>query len=99
MRMSELTAAEPGFRTRLRSGRTPVNALLWYPYSSLNNISILTRFLPADLEIVPTGGSVLDIGAADGDMGFLFQSLGCDVDFLDNAITNFNDCEGFRLTG
>ena len=31
-------------------------------------------------------------------MGFLFQSLGCDVDFLDNAATNFNDCEGLRRT-
>jgi chromate reductase, NAD(P)H dehydrogenase (quinone) len=34
MRMSELTAAERGFRTRLRSVRKPVTDLLWYPYSS-----------------------------------------------------------------
>jgi tRNA (mo5U34)-methyltransferase len=98
MRMSELTIAEAGFRSRLRSVRKSVTDLRWYPYSSLNNISILARFLPPDLEIVPAGGSVLDIGAADGDMGFFFQSLGCDVDFLDNAVTNFNDCEGIRRT-
>ena len=50
MRMSELTAAEPGFRTRLRSVRKPVTDLRWYPYSSLDNISILARFLPPELE-------------------------------------------------
>jgi tRNA (mo5U34)-methyltransferase len=98
MRMSELTAAEPAFRTRLHSVRKTATDLNWYPYSSLSNVSILARFLPPDLEIVPAGGTVLDIGAGDGDMGFLFQSLGCDVDFLDNAITNFNDCEGIRRT-
>jgi tRNA (mo5U34)-methyltransferase len=98
MRMSELTAAEPAFRSRLRAVRKPVTDLRWYPYSSLDNISILARFLSPALEIVPAGGSVLDIGAADGDMGFLFQSLGHDVDFLDNAATNFNDCEGLRRT-
>ena len=98
MRMSELTAAEPGFRTRLRSIRKSVTDLGWYPYAILDNISILARFLPPELEVVPAGGSVLDIGAADGDMGFLMQALGCDVEFLDNAITNFNDCEGIRRT-
>jgi tRNA (mo5U34)-methyltransferase len=98
MQMWELTAAEPSFRTRLRAVRKPVSDLRWYPYSILDNISILARFLPPHLEILPAAGSILDIGAADGDMGFLFQSLGCDVDFLDNAITNFNDCEGIRRT-
>jgi tRNA (mo5U34)-methyltransferase len=98
MHMSDLTGAEPDFRTRLGAIRKPVTDLRWYPYTSLDNVSILARFLPPELEIVPAGGSVLDIGAADGDMGFLFQSLACDVDFLDNTATNFNDCEGLRRT-
>ena len=99
MRMSELTAAEASFRSRLLALREPATDLRWYPYSSLSNVAILAQFLPPTLEIVADGGTVLDIGAADGDMGFLFQSLGCDVDFLDNAVTNFNDCEGIRRSG
>jgi tRNA (mo5U34)-methyltransferase len=98
MQMSELTAAEPGFRTYLGSVRRPVTDLRWYPYTSLNNVSTLAQFLPPKFEIVPSGGSAIDIGAADGDIGFLLQSLGCDVDFLDNAATNFNNCEGLRRT-
>jgi 2-polyprenyl-3-methyl-5-hydroxy-6-metoxy-1,4-benzoquinol methylase len=96
--MSEITAAEPGFRKHLLAIRKSVTDIRWYPYTSLNNVSVLSRFLPPDLDLVPNGGSVLDIGAADGDMGFLLHTLGCEVDFLDNAPTNFNDCEGLRRT-
>jgi tRNA (mo5U34)-methyltransferase len=98
MLMSEITAAEPGFRKQLLAIRTSVTDVRWYPYTSLDNVTTLSGFLPPDLEIVPHGGSVLDIGAADGDMGFLLHQLGCNVDFLDNASTNFNDCEGLRRT-
>ena len=98
MLMSEITAAEPGFRKHLLAIRKSVTDIRWYPYTSLNNVSVLSRFLPPDLDLVPNGGSVLDIGAADGDMGFLLHTLGCEVDFLDNAPTNFNDCEGLRRT-
>lgn len=98
MQMSELTAAEPAFRRQLAALRATVSDVRWYPYTSLNNVPILAGFLPGTLELTPSAGSVLDVGAADGDMGFLFQSMGCSVDFLDNAATNFNDCEGLRRT-
>ena len=98
MQMSELIAAEPAFRRDLLALRKPVTDVRWYPYTSLNNVPILAGFLPSELELVPQSGSVLDVGAADGDMGFLFQSLGCEVDFLDNAATNFNQCNGLRRT-
>jgi tRNA (mo5U34)-methyltransferase len=98
MQMSQLVAAEPAFRNELTSLRKPVTDVQWYPYTSLNNVPILAGFLPGTLELVPSSGSVLDVGAADGDMGFLFQSLGCSVDFLDNAATNFNQCAGLRRT-
>lgn len=42
---------------------------------------------------------VLDIGAADGDLGYLFARKGCVVDFLENPQTNYNDCEGIRKLG
>src|SRR5207302_1757082 len=41
------------------------------------------------------GQPVADIGAADGDFGFfLEQRLGCQVDLIDNAPTNYNGLRG-----
>jgi len=98
VRLSELVAAVPAFGERLRSLRAPCADINWYPYNSLDNVYNLNTFVGPTAEIVPNGGRVLDIGCADGDMGFLFESLGCRVDFLDNAATNFNDCKGVKRT-
>lgn len=94
MRISHLTAAEPVFRKRLKSARDTCTDIEWYPYDSLSNVSHLDVLLPGSVEVVPDHGSVLDVGCADGDMGFLFDSMGCQVDFLDNPATNFNGCKG-----
>jgi len=98
VRLSDIVAAVPAFSERLRSLRAPSTDINWYPYNSLDNVYNWNTFVAPTADLVPTGGSVLDIGCADGDMGFLFQSLGCQVDFLDNAATNFNDCKGVRRT-
>lgn len=98
MRLSDLVTAVPAFSERLRSLRAPCTDVDWYPYNSLDNVYNLSAFVDPAAELVPDRGSVLDIGCADGDMGFLFQSLGCRVDFLDNASTNFNDCRGVKRT-
>jgi hypothetical protein len=44
-----------------------------------------------------TAPSILDIGAADGDLAFLFENMGCSVDILDNPPTNFNHCAGIKM--
>jgi len=98
VRLSDLAAAVPAFSERLRSLRAPCTDINWYPYNSLDNVYNLNTFVDPKAQLVPDRGSVLDIGCADGDMGFLFQSLGCQVDFLDNAATNFNDCRGVKLS-
>jgi tRNA (mo5U34)-methyltransferase len=65
----------------------------WYPHGTINNIGNFGALL--------TGGSrdfgklvgdrpVADIGAADGDMGFLLDALGFDVDIIDYGQTNRN---------
>ncbi|HLH31358.1 MAG TPA: hypothetical protein VKY31_09160, partial [Terriglobia bacterium] len=41
-------------------------------------------------------GSVLDLGAADGDLSFLFAEAGAAVDALESQQTNFNKGEGLR---
>ena len=96
VRLSDLVAAVPAFGQRLLSLREACTDINWYPYNSLDNVYNLNTFVDPTAELLPDHGSVLDVGCADGDMGFLFQSLECHVDFLDNAATNFNDCRGVK---
>jgi tRNA (mo5U34)-methyltransferase len=98
MLMSNLSKAAPDFAKRLADIRGTIPDVPWYPYGSLSNIPILTDFIDPQTVLVPDGGNVIDVGPADGDVGFLFHSLGCDVDFLDNASTNFNDCRALQET-
>lgn len=98
MRVSEITSRASTFRQALHKVREGIAGVNWYPYSSLDNLSIIESFVPPALQLLPDGGSVLDVGCGDGDVGFLFHDLGCQVDFLDNAATNFNDVEGAKRT-
>jgi tRNA (mo5U34)-methyltransferase len=96
MRLSELVAAKEAFEPRIHAIRDGTPEVDWYPWGSLYNVDRVSTFLPSSTEIVNGRGSVLDIGAADGELGLLFHSLGCDVDMLDNPPTNFNNCQGLR---
>lgn len=98
MHMSQLTSAAPRFTRHLSDVRDKILGVPWYPYGSMTGIRHLASFIDSGTEIVRPGGSVIDIGAADGDLGFFFDSLGCEVDFLDNGPTNFNQCRGIRAT-
>jgi len=66
----------------------------------MGNLTILDELLEGvyrhllDPRISPV---IADIGAADGDLAFLLSSLGCEVDIVDHAPTNFNGLEGARL--
>jgi 2-polyprenyl-3-methyl-5-hydroxy-6-metoxy-1,4-benzoquinol methylase len=75
------------------------NDINWYPYSSISNIFHIYDLFPTEmLDEILKGRKIklLDIGAADGDMGFFMESLGCDVDFVDNPPTNYNHCLGIN---
>jgi SAM-dependent methyltransferase len=83
-RLEELKAADhPGFE--------------WYPYDSLSNAAHLLKLFGPDegtlLDAARSRG-VLDLGCADGDMSFLFESLGCPVTAVDNAATSHNEMRG-----
>lgn len=84
------------FRDRLETIKAADVSFAWYPYDSMSNMGRLEHLLPASLvrDLLSGGQRVLDVGAADGDLGYFFDSQGCDVDFLDNAATNANDCKG-----
>jgi hypothetical protein len=72
----------------------------WYPYDTMANILHLDGLLTGSRRSLfdsLAGERVADIGAADGDFGFfLEQELGCEVDVIDNAPTNFNHLRGAR---
>ncbi|MFR9730411.1 class I SAM-dependent methyltransferase [Saccharopolyspora sp. MS10] len=72
----------------------------WYPYDTMANVFHLDRLLSGENRSVfgsLAGSRIADIGAADGDFGFfLEQDLGCRVDVIDNAPTNFNGLRGAR---
>jgi tRNA (mo5U34)-methyltransferase len=65
----------------------------WYPHQSIGNVYHLERLLTGEnrslfekLKHHP----LADIGAADGEVGFFFESRGFDVDIIDNPSTNWN---------
>ena len=72
----------------------------WYPYGTLNNfIHLEPIFQKFPLESLTSNSRrVLDIGGADGDLAFFMESLGYQVDFVDNAPTNMNNLQAVRYT-
>lgn len=88
------------FKERLEGIRKNIKDVSWYPYDILASLWNLDGLLPEWITKGLTQGfdrrRVLDIGAADGDLGYLFESKGCKVDFLDNEQTNYNRCTGIR---
>ncbi len=71
--------------------------LHWYPYDTLLVFPVLEKMLSSDhrylLELA-RARPVLDIGCGDGDMSFLFESLGCRVQAIDHSGTNYNQMRG-----
>ena len=96
----DLAAAAVLFRDRLNkiksSSRSP--EFDWYPYNTFGVFPVLTPILREDrrdLLALAGAGPVLDIGCGDGDLSFLFESLGCRVMAIDNPSTNYNRTRGF----
>ena len=73
----------------------------WYPYGTLGNLHVLDRLLRGSnrfLLDLAAGGSIADVGAADGDLAFfLEQRTGITISIVDHAPTNFNSLKGARL--
>lgn len=71
----------------------------WYPFNSLANLLTLEKLLTGDarrLLDLAGGKPILDVGCADGDLAFFFESLGCAAQAIDNPVTNFNAMRGLR---
>jgi 2-polyprenyl-3-methyl-5-hydroxy-6-metoxy-1,4-benzoquinol methylase len=94
----DILSKSAAFEARLSSLKKADASVNWYPYASMNNLQLIQPILPDEMKRSLTEDklSILDVGAADGDFGYFFESLGHSVDFLDNAPTNFNDCLGIK---
>ncbi len=71
----------------------------WYPYNTLSNLWHLDTILKSpyrDLDSFVLKEPILDIGCADGELGFFLESLGHCVNFLDYGPTNYNTLRGLR---
>jgi hypothetical protein len=72
----------------------------WYQFDSFANVSHFEKLIPGGLKtLVELAGDepMADIGTGDGDMAFLFESLGLRVTAMDWPGVNENRMEGVRL--
>lgn len=96
-------AIASSFSDEMKAVKDRVKGVAWYPYDILARVRSLEPITPEWVSAGLVAGfkraKVLDVGAADGDLGYLFASRGCRVHFLDNPPTNFNKCQGVRQLG
>lgn len=81
------------FVRRLAAKKEAIEGIQWYPYDSISSLAFL-RTLTEGFPIA--ANSVLDLGAADGDISFLFAEAGASVDAVESTLSNFNRGEGLR---
>jgi SAM-dependent methyltransferase len=77
----------------------PLTNYGWYPYDSLTCCPVLAELVGEHIDTVLEAArreAVLDLGCADGDLAFLFASLGCEVDAVDHPQSNFNQMFGVQ---
>ncbi len=79
------------FYERLQQLRDVRPTERWYRYNTLSNLFHIERMLTGERRAFFSSlvkATVADIGCADGDMGFYLESLGHDVDLIDNPRSN-----------
>jgi len=98
LQANELSSAAERLRDRIkRLKRENPQDFEWYPYDSFANVRQLERLLGSRYEFLLKAArshGLLDIGCADGELSFLFESLGCQVTAIDHPITNHNGMRG-----
>jgi tRNA (mo5U34)-methyltransferase len=89
------------FERRLDEAKTtpPNDTFHWYPYQTMSSLHLLAPLLKDHFAAFRTGvecGTMLDIGCGDGDLSYLFASLGCDITAIDLPASNFNWMTGVQ---
>ncbi|HYK91833.1 MAG TPA: hypothetical protein VE398_23915 [Acidobacteriota bacterium] len=93
MNLLDVLRSAPSFTERLAAAKAAMPDVRWYPY---NTIMLVPNMLALIGDLVIPANAVLDVGAADGDLTFLFSEAGASVHALEHEATNFNDGEGLR---
>jgi tRNA (mo5U34)-methyltransferase len=99
--LTSLEASSHRIREQIRTAKATVRleSESWYPYDSLSIVPLLATLFAADeagLAKQLQSEPVLDLGCADGDLSFLFESLASGVDSVDLAEANMNQMRGVR---
>lgn len=99
--LHEVYQKAPPFRARLDELKAQNPHIHWYPFRSMDKVHLIQMvtnyFDRAGIGFLSERPKVLDVGAADGDLSFLFESIGCDVVAIDNPPSNYNRCNGIRF--
>lgn len=99
--LSDFLASGARFERRLQDLKqsNPLQDFGWYPYSSLTAAPLIARLLDDEFGLVSRALAVeplLDAGCGDGDLAFLFESLGAEADAIDLPQANFNQMRGLH---
>ena len=88
------------FIERLRSlkDENAPDGFSWYGYDTMANVWHVEKLLDGKFDdlLMQAEGPIADIGVADGDLGYFFESLGRDVHLFDWPGTNWNGMRGVR---
>jgi hypothetical protein len=98
---SILPAAAERLRASLAAAKQalPKVDFEWYPYDTVSNVARLAELFAGHEEAALAAArndGVVDLGCQDGELSFLFESLGCQVTAIDNEATNHNGLRAIR---
>ena len=100
--ISEFRHTAAVFAAELRDlkQRLPVPDYGWYPYQTMTTLPVIADLLASvycEVSDAISNTPVVDIGCGDGDLAMFFARLGCEVDAIDHAETNFNQLRGVEV--
>jgi tRNA (mo5U34)-methyltransferase len=97
--IAELQRRAPAFKQRMQKLKREIPSVDFYPYDTMANVGALDTLLKGErrnLLRLAEGRPVADVAAADGDLAFFLETLGVEMQIIDNPPTNHNGLRGAR---